>query len=414
MSARLKTLLDKRANAWSQAQDIRTRAEADGYNLTTEEDETWQRALDDVEKLSKQIEVEERHARLNAIAPAAESVAPTQRDDVDPEAGEYRQAFNAMLRRGVGRLSADQQSVLERGFGEIDTRALSSVTDAAGGYTVPDEFSNRLVETMKAYGGLLGIVDVLTTASGTDLLWPTNDDTANEGAILDENTQISEQDVAFGQGKLKAYTYTSKLIRVPLQLLQDSAIDIEAFLARRIGERIGRAVAGHIATGAGTTQPVGVANATVGFGVGVTGATGNTTTVTYDSLVDLEHSVDPAYRGSAQYAMNDLTLAAIRKLKDSQNRPLWVPSVAGGVPSTINGRPYTIDNKLPAPAANAKSILFGDFKTGYIARRVSGAQVLRLSERYADFLQVGFFGFARWDGVIQDAAAVKAYKHSAT
>lgn len=414
MSARLKTLLDKRANAWSQAQDIRTRAEADGYNLTTEEEETWQRALDDVEKLSKQIEVEERHARLNAIAPAAESVAPTQRDDVDPEAGEYRQAFNAMLRRGVGRLSADQQSVLERGFGEIDTRALSSVTDAAGGYTVPDEFSNRLVETMKAYGGLLGIVDVLTTASGTDLLWPTNDDTANEGAILDENTQISEQDVAFGQGKLKAYTYTSKLIRVPLQLLQDSAIDIEAFLARRIGERIGRAVAGHIATGAGTTQPVGVANATVGFGVGVTGATGNTTTVTYDSLVDLEHSVDPAYRGSAQYAMNDLTLAAIRKLKDSQNRPLWVPSVAGGVPSTINGRPYTIDNKLPAPAANAKSILFGDFKTGYIARRVSGAQVLRLSERYADFLQVGFFGFARWDGVIQDAAAVKAYKHSAT
>lgn len=414
MSARLKTLLDKRANAWSQAQDIRTRAEADGYSLTTEEDETWQRALDDVEKLSKQIEVEERHARLNAIAPAAESVAPTQRDDVDPEAGEYRQAFNAMLRRGVGRLSADQQSVLERGFGEIDTRALSSVTDAAGGYTVPDEFSNRLVETMKAYGGLLGIVDVLTTASGTDLLWPTNDDTANEGAILDENTQISEQDVAFGQGKLKAYTYTSKLIRVPLQLLQDSAIDIEAFLARRIGERIGRAVAGHIATGAGTTQPVGVANATVGFGVGVTGATGNTTTVTYDSLVDLEHSVDPAYRGSAQYAMNDLTLAAIRKLKDSQNRPLWVPSVAGGVPSTINGRPYTIDNKLPAPAANAKSILFGDFKTGYIARRVSGAQVLRLSERYADFLQVGFFGFARWDGVIQDAAAVKAYKHSAT
>lgn len=414
MSARLKTLLDKRANAWSQAQDIRTRAEADGYNLTTEEDETWQRALDDVEKLSKQIEVEERHARLNAIAPAAESVAPTQRDDVDPEAGEYRQAFNAMLRRGVGRLSADQQSVLERGFGEIDTRALSSVTDAAGGYTVPDEFSNRLVETMKAYGGLLGIVDVLTTASGTDLLWPTNDDTANEGAILDENTQISEQDVAFGQGKLKAYTYTSKLIRVPLQLLQDSAIDIEAFLARRIGERIGRAVAGHIATGAGTTQPVGVANATVGFGVGVTGATGNTTTVTYDSLVDLEHSVDPAYRGSAQYAMNDLTLAAIRKLKDSQNRPLWVPSVAGGLPSTINGRPYTIDNKLPAPAANAKSILFGDFKTGYIARRVSGAQVLRLSERYADFLQVGFFGFARWDGVIQDAAAVKAYKHSAT
>jgi len=414
MSARLKTLLDKRANAWSQAQDIRTRAEADGYNLTTEEDETWQRALDDVEKLSKQIEVEERHARLNAIAPAAESVAPTQRDDVDPEAGEYRQAFNAMLRRGVGRLSADQQSVLERGFGEIDTRALSSVTDAAGGYTVPDEFSNRLVETMKAYGGLLGIVDVLTTASGTDLLWPTNDDTANEGAILDENTQISEQDVAFGQGKLKAYTYTSKLIRVPLQLLQDSAIDIEAFLARRIGERIGRAVAGHIATGAGTTQPVGVANASVGFGVGVTGATGNTTTVTYDSLVDLEHSVDPAYRGSAQYAMNDLTLAAIRKLKDSQNRPLWVPSVAGGVPSTINGRPYTIDNKLPAPAANAKSILFGDFKTGYIARRVSGAQVLRLGERYADYLQVGFFGFARWDGVIQDAAAVKAYKHSAT
>jgi HK97 family phage major capsid protein len=207
--------------------------------------------------------------------------------------------------------------------------------------------------------------------------------------------------------------YTSKLVRVSLQLLQDSAFDMESWLARKLGERIGRAQNAHFTTGTGTAQPEGVqTNATIGK----TGTTGQTTSVTYDDLIDLIHSVDPAYRssGRARFMLNDATLGAARKLKDSQNRPLWEPSVQVGVPDSLLGYGYTINQDMPVMAADAKSILFGDFFAGYLIRDVRDVQLLRLAERYADYLQVGFLAFSRADGAPQDAAAIRAYRNSAT
>lgn len=409
MSDKIKRLYEERAKAWSAAQDIRQRLEQDGYDLTTEDQETWTRSLDDVERIDSQIREEERSQRLEAVE------ASTDGRDARPDTGAsgdeeaYERAFGAMLRRGITGVKGEDRDLLERHFEEVRAQGTG---DTAGGYTVPEGFRNKMTETMKAYGGLLGIVDVITTSTGNDLPWPTNDDSANEGAILGENTQITEQDTVFGQKKLGAYTYTSKLVRVSLVLLQDSAFNLDTWLPARLGVRIGRAVAGHIAAGTGTSQPEGV----TAFAAGKTGAAGQTTSIKYDDLIDLEHSIDPAYRegGRARYALNDKSLAMIRKLKDADERPLWVPSLAPGVPSTINGHPYTVDNKLPEPGASKKSVFFGDFKAGYTARNVSGAQVMRLSERYADYLQVGFFGFARWDGVVDDAAAVRAYAHPAS
>jgi HK97 family phage major capsid protein len=406
MSDKLKRYYEDRAKAWSESQDIRARLEKDDYDLTKEDQETWTRALDDVARLDKIIENEERSGRLEKLAETdARDAKPTTATGGDDAS--YERAFGQFLRRGISGMKGEDRDLLENHFEEV--RAAGIATDAAGGYTVPEGFRNKITESMKAYGGLLGLVEVITTSTGNDLPWPTVDDTGNEGAILAENTQISEQDVTFGQKKLQAYTYTSKLVRVSLQLMQDSAFDLESWLPRKLGERIGRAVAGHVAVGTGTAQPQGVSAASAG----VTGAVSATAVITYDNLIDLEHSVDPAYRDRAVFAANDLTIALIRKLKDSQNRPLWVPSLAPGVPSTINGRPYTVDNKLAAPAPDAKSLLFGDFQAAYVARQVQGAQVMQLRERYADYLQVGFFGFTRFDGLLQDAGAVKAYKHGA-
>ncbi|HEX6516446.1 MAG TPA: phage major capsid protein [Nocardioidaceae bacterium] len=404
----IKTLLDKRARAWSEAQDIRERAEREGRDLTNEEDQTFTRALDDVERLDKQVENEERAQRLEKVGVTdTRSAAPKAGAGEDEDDAAYERAFGAYLRRGIGSVSPEARQLLEGNFEEI--RAQAAGSDAAGGFTVPEGFRNKLTETMKAYGGLLSLVDVITTTTGNDLPWPTSDDTGNEGAILDENTQVTEQDIVFGQRKLAAYMYTSRLVRVSIQLLQDSAFNLDTWLPTKLGVRIGRAVAGHVATGTGVAQPQGIVN----VDAGTTGAVSATAKITFDDLVDLEHSVDPAYRDRARYALNDLSVALIRKLKDANNRMLWQPSLAPGVPSTINGRPYTVDNKLPAPAPGAKSIFFGDFKAGYTARNVTGAQVMRLAERYADFLQVGFLGFSRWDGVIDDSAAVKAFQHGA-
>lgn len=410
MRARLRKLYDERAAAWSKVQDIQDRRSRDGYEPTQEDGETYTRALDDVESLGKQIEEEERADRLGAtfdrVEPGSRSTNPRPVEEEERDVSdEYREAFGAYLRRGDNGMTPEGRSLLEQGFVALEDRAQAAGVDAAGGYTVPKEFLVRMTEALKAFGGLLGVAEVLNTTSGAPLQWPTNDDTSNVGAILAENSQVTEQDFVFGSTSLAAHMYTSKMVRVSRQLLQDTAFNLEEWLPRKLGERIGRAAAGHFGTGTGTGQPQGI----------VTGLTKVTSTATaskigYDDLVDLEHSVDPAYRQSAtvRYLLHDFALRELRKLKDTTNRPLWVPAIAGGPPSTINGYAYTIDNSLPAPADDAKPIVFGDIRAAYAVRVVNGAQTLRLAERYADYLQIGFLGFQRLDGKVQDTSAAAA------
>ena len=149
--------------------------------------------------------------------------------------------------------------------------------------------------------------------------------------------------------------------------------------------------------------------------LGKTGTTGQTTSVIYDDLVDLTHSVDPAYRAGAKFMMNDSSLKVVRKLKDSQNRPLWEPSVQAGVPDSLLGFPVVTNQDVATMAANAKSILFGRLDK-YKTRIVKDVTILRLVERFAENLQVAFLLFMRADGALLDAGTnpVKYYANSAT
>ncbi|WP_405794106.1 phage major capsid protein [Streptomyces sp. NBC_01506] len=410
---KLQTLLDQRATAWSAAQEFQSRG--DDTPLSAEDRTAWDAALADVERLSKDIETEERHARLSAVdystvvAPTGGAPGDSGEDRQATADAAYRTAFTAFTRRGMLGLDNEQRQLLMANMGEVRAGATSPGT--AGGYFIPTDTLAKITEVMKAYGGLLGAANVITTASGNPLNWPTNDDTGNVGAILAENAQITEQDVTLGQKTLGAFTYTSKLVRLSLQLIQDDAFGVEGWLARKLGERIGRAVAAHLATGVGTTQPEGLfTNATAGK----TGAAGQVTSVIYDDLVDLQHSIDPAYRATARWAMSDSALKVVRKLKDGEGRPLWEPSVQAGSPSTLLGSPILIDNGIPVPAASAKSIGFGDINAAYVVRQVAGGQMMRLEERYADYLQVGFFGFLRLDGKPDDTSAFRVYVHPAS
>lgn len=404
--------VEKQNNIWQQMQEIMDVAEGEGRDLTAEERQKWDAAETDLTEVSGDIERMERMSNLDTvdrsqIVTATAGPGPGQPSEGDGQG--YAEAFERYMRHGMERLTSEQRQLLMNNFSEV--RAQGTTSDTAGGYLVPEGFRDTMTETMKAFGGLLNLCTVITTTTGNDLPWPTNDDTGNEGALLAENSQVTEQDVTLGQRQMKAHTYTSKLVRVSLQLLQDSVFDLNTWLPRKLGERIGRAVAGHLATGTGIDQPEGI---TTNITVGKTGATGQTTSIIYDDLVDLEHSVDLAYRAGARYMMHDGTLKVIRKLKDADNRPLWVPVPAPGFPATINGFAYSVDNKMPEPGASRKTIVFGDIAAGYIARQVLGVQVMRLTERYADYLQVGFLGFARYDGIVDDASAIRAYQHPAS
>jgi HK97 family phage major capsid protein len=253
----------------------------------------------------------------------------------------------------------------------------------------------------------------LRASSGQPLQWPTADDTGNVGAILAENTAAPTQDITFGTKTLSAFMYTSKMVKVSYQLLNDSAFDLGAWLPDKFAQRIGRAINAHFTNGTGGgTQPTGmIPNLTTGK----VGATGQTLTVTYDDIIDLIHSIDPAYRnGGGSFMMADSTLKAVRKLKDTQGRPLWEPSLQQNTPSSLVGYPILINQDMPVMAANAKSIAFGNFREAYVIRQVQGVQLKRFDERFADALQVGFLSFARYDGTTDDLNAAKLYVNSAT
>lgn len=414
MSSRLDDLVERQNKIWQRMKELLAVTTAENRDWTAEERANYDQAEADLETVSGDIERLQRAAKLEAVdhTQVVRTADPEDRaDTTDPERRdrEYRDAFWTYVRHGMNELTPDQRQVLQSGFSEV--RAQGTTVDAAGGYLVPEGFRAAISETMKAYGGLLQLANVITTDTGQDLPWPTNDDTGNVGAILAENTQITEQDLTFGQRRLSAYVYTSKLVRVPWVLLQDAAFDLQAFLARKLGERLGRAWAAHLVAGTGVSQPEGlVTNATVGK----TGAGGQTTTIIYDDLVDLEHSIDPAYRGpNCRYVMNDATLKVLRKLKDADGRPIFQPIPAPGFPSTINGWPYVIDQGMAVPGANNKTLLFGDIRAGFIVRQVAGIQMVIMRERYADFLQNGHFAFARMDAKPDDPSAVRVYQHPA-
>ncbi|SDK30472.1 phage major capsid protein, HK97 family [Lentzea albidocapillata subsp. violacea] len=422
-TAQLDRLVEEQNKVWQRMLDIRDAAETGDRDMSAEERANWDLAEKRLSEVSGDIERLQRMAQLEQVDRS--QIIQVTGEDVDGDAVErakhdrrYAEAFDGYMRDGMAALAPEQQQLLRSTYDDLlagsgrAQRAQAAGVGTAGGFMVPEGFRATITETMKAFGGILGLANVINTATGNKLPWPTNDDTGNEGEFLGENTAVTELDVTIGQRELDAFIVSSKMVKASLPFLQDSAIDVETWLARKLGERIGRRSARAFAVGTGVSQPEGI---TTNITIGKTGAGGQTTSVIYDDLVDLEHSVDVAYRdrGRARYLLHDDTLAVIRKLKDTQGRPLWVPVPERGFPATINGWEYTIDNSMPVPAASARSIVFGDINAGYIVRNVLSVQLLRLAERYAESLQVAFLAFARLDGMVDDASAIRAYEHAA-
>ena len=301
---------------------------------------------------------------------------------------DYREAFTQYLRTGNARhVEQFAQSVAGSG--------------AEGGFTVPDGFLNIIVNRLKAYGGIAGIADEITTSTGESLRFPTNDDTSNSAAIAAEGVAgTAGADLTFGSVDLGAFSYDANgtgnaPLKVSLELLQDSAFDIAAFVGDALGTRIGRKQATDLANGAGGTAPVGLFTKSA-----------DTMTATVVSLAAPEHilQVDSEYRdlGNCRWIMSDTTLVKVWQSQTTTNQPLFIPGgsdIVGSPGGRLYGYPITID------AASGTKVAFGDFRRGYLIRRVRGVQVLVDPYTAQNTRQVAYHAWARMDANIRDSFA---------
>ncbi|WP_418141519.1 phage major capsid protein [Marinobacter sp. MA] len=395
------------------ARNMRNLHDKIGDNTWTDEQRSqwndWKQKLDGFDE-----QIKREEALRDADQRFVEDNEEEHRDNLDNEErggqsiDEQRaQAFDGFLRQGMSEMSAEQRQILR------EMRAQATDPDTAGGYTVPTEMLNRIHEAMKDYGGLASVAQILTTDSGHTLEWPTSDGTAEEGELIGENSQASEGDVIFGIKNLGAKKLSSKVIRVSNELLNDSGIDIQGFLASRIGSRLGRGEAKFLVQGTGAGTP----EQPTGLQASVTGTTtaASSSEFTWQEVNGLIHSIDPAYRRASNFriGLNDNTLKLMTEMEDLQGRPLWLPAVSGAAPATILNVPYFVDQGIADIGINAKFMYAGDFAQ-FIIRRVRYMVLKRLVERYADFDQTGFLAFHRFDCVLQDAAAIKALQGAAT
>jgi HK97 family phage major capsid protein len=293
----------------------------------------------------------------------------------------------------------------------METRAQTKGSAAAGGYLVPTTTQAKIVERMKAFGGILEEVERITTDSGETMNWATEDDTANVGEIVAEGAAAAGgADKVFGTASLGAFKYeatgTGGLpMKVSWELLEDSIINLEDHIANNFARRIARKLADDVINGDGTTEPQGVIAAKTAFDEIAANATGPT----YAELLGVVGALDPEYRTGAKWLMSDATWMARLAMVDDAGRPLILPQaqagLAGGVPLQLLGFPVVIDQAVPAIGDQAKFIGFGNWREAYILRQVNGFHMLRLDELYAVNGFVGFLGWARYDGKVQNTNA---------
>ena len=392
-------LREKRAKLWDSAKAFLDSRRNEQGLLSAEDTTTYEKMEADVVSLGKEIERLERQAVLDLELARPTSSAITHRpgQSQEPEktgraSSEYKAAFWKAMKN---KSSFEVQNALQVG------------TDSEGGYLVPDEFERTLVEALQEENLFRQLATIITTSSG-DRKIPV---VASKGTAswVDEEGTIPESDDAFGQVSIGAYKLAT-MIKVSEELLSDSVFNLERYIAKEFGRRIGAKEEEAFFIGDGTGKPTGIFHSTGGAGVGVTAASASA--ISIDEIMDLFYSLKSPYRKNAAFVTNDATIKAIRKLKDGNGQYLWQPSVTAGQPDSLLNRPLKTSAYVPVIASAAKTIAFGDFSYYWVADR-QGRSFQRLNELFAVTGQVGFKATQRVDGKLILAEAVKVLQMKA-
>lgn len=428
----IQALRRKNQETWALNDALLKKAAAEKRGLTPEENATWDKTEKEydarrleIEEAEKEHDRQQRHEARRLELERLDPRRAGREGDPDPEKTQDRKAQERALRAFItqapnqwdeetrGLIARNQQLVpLEarqmghgfvlpgrRGYvfgSEMEKRALTAAANA----TVAEDFMRELDVSLKDYAGIAQAARIVNTDTGADMPFPTMDDTGNIGALLAEGSAAADNaDPTLAAVTLQAFLYTSKIVRVPNQLLQDSAFSVDSYLPQALGVRLGRILNNHGTLGTGSSQPRGLITAILADTTQLTAA--SATAIAFGDIVNLYHAVDPAYRQGPKvgFMMHDDILKVVEKILDGNNRPIFRPATdAIGSVATIYNRPIYINQDMDNTVAEDKeSIVFGDFNH-YVIRRALNPVLMRLAERYAEYFQTGFVMFDRWDG----------------
>ena len=388
-------LREKRAKTWSAMETFLDSHRNEKGVLNMEDDVTYSKMEKDLDDLTNEIKRLERkdmiEAELNKPVSNPITAKPMTSDKEDEKTGRASNAYKKSFWNVMRNKHSNTQIL----------NALQEGTDSEGGFLVPDEFEHTLIQSLEEENIFRKLAHVITTSTG-DRKIPV---VASKGSAswVDEEGTINDSDDAFTQVSIGAYKLGT-LIKVSNELLNDSVFNLEAYISKEFGRRIGTKEEDAFFNGNGVGKPVGIFNATGGAQTGIT--TASATEIKADEIIDLFYSLKASYRKNAVWIVNDATIKAIRKLKDANGNYLWQPALTSGTPDTLLGRPVYTSSYVPTIAAGAKTIAFGDFSYYWIADR-QGRNFKKLSELYAATDQTGFVATQRVDGKLILPEAIK-------
>ena len=392
-------LREKRAKAWETAKNFLDSRRGENGLVSAEDNSTYEKMETEVVNLGKEIDRLEKQAAIDLELSKATSEPLLEKPQADEKSrktgrasNEYKNAFWQVMRNKAG---LEVKNALQIG------------SDAEGGYLTPDEFEHTLVEALEEEDIFRSLANTIQTSSG-DRKIPVVA-TKGDASWVDEEGAIPESDDSFKQVTLSAYKLAT-MIKISEELLNDSAFDLESYVAKEFGRRIGTKEEEAFFVGDGTGKPTGILDATGGGQLGKT--TSGATAISFDEIMDLFYSLKSPYRKNATFLMNDSTVKAIRKLKDGGGKYIWQPSMVAGTPDTILNRPVLTSAYMPEISAGNKTVAFGDFKYYWIADR-QGRSFKRLNELFAVTGQVGFVATQRVDGKLILPEAVKYLQQKA-
>jgi len=412
-------LKEQRATLHTSMVDLFGQAEGEAREFTAEESQQYDTMEEEFRSLTDRWQrAEELYNREQEVTRSLNTPIDLRiedGDDVPLTLAEYRTKTRGLMPWDTPEYrSAYWHYLTVQNVAELDIeeqRVLSKATGPAGANLVPTEFRNQIINILRFMGPINQLAELMTTDSGEAIQIPavTSHGVATWTA---ENAAYTASDEVFGQITVNAFK-AGRTVIVSEELLADSAFGLDTYLARELGESIGVLEETAYAVGDGSGKPLGIANAASGVAVSQA-AVGNVTGFSYSALVNFIFALPYQYRRNAQWIFSDAAVKSLFLMLDSQNRPLWVVNTAAGEPDSFLGYPIYSSPDLAAPAASAKSGIFGDIRRGYIIRRVNGFSLQRQVELYSNNGQVGFRGFERVDGRIQLADAMRVLQNSAT